>query len=88
MSPTINWPVRIRLLALLWLLSEAVSAQGIFFTATGELTSTPAQLNGRVTLALNATEPIYDVLVFARARENRELIGESRYWEPGLQRRF
>ncbi len=88
MSPSINWRVRIHLLALLWLISELVSAQGIFFTSTAELTSSPVQLDGRVSLTLNATEPVYDVLVFARAQSNKELIGEFRYWEPGLRQDF
>ena len=75
-------------MALLCLISELVFAQRIFFAATGELTSSPAQLDGRVSLTLNATEPVYDVLVFARARTNKELIGEYRYWEPGSRQDF
>jgi hypothetical protein len=88
MFSAIKWRGGIHIAAFLWLISESVFAQGISFAATGELTSSPEQLDGRVSLTLNATEPVYDVLVFARAQANKQLIGESRYWEPGSRQDF
>lgn len=88
MSLTIDGCLRSCLLAFLWLLSESVSAQDITFTASGELKSSSELLEGRVTMSFDGAESVYDVLVFARAQNGRELIGEADYWEPGIRQGF
>jgi len=77
--------IRIVAFVLLAALAGPISAQGINFSASAELTASPDELTGRVSLSLNAGEAIHDVLVYARAQGERETVLEVEYWDPGTQ---
>lgn len=79
---------RILLFVLLNLLASQLSAQGINFSASAELTASHVDLTGRVSLTLNADQPVHDTLVYARAQGERQPVLEAGYWEPGTQQVF
>lgn len=80
--------IRLLSFAFLAMLASPLSAQGINFSASAELTASPDDLAGQVSLTLNADQPIHDALVYARAQGERQVVLEADYWEPGTQLDF
>jgi hypothetical protein len=79
---------RILMFVMLTLLAGPASAQGINFSASAELTASPDNLTGHVSLTLNADQSIHDTLVYALAQGERRAVFETDYWEPGTQKDF
>jgi len=79
---------RILAFVLLAALTGPLFSQGLNFSASAELTASPDDLTGRVSLTLDAGEAIHDVLVYARAQGERRAVFELEYWEPGTEQDF
>ncbi len=76
------------LLFALSLVNRAASAQSIYFTASAELTASPTEFQGRVTLTTTAGETLHDVRVSMRGQGDEVVIDRVDYWDPGSSRRF
>lgn len=68
--------------------TSAATGEGLRFVVTAALTANAAELNGHVTLSLDAAEPLYNARVSARAQGEKALVGEVAYWGPGAERSF
>lgn len=60
-----------------------VSATGIAFDSTAQLTASRDFLDGQFALTLRSEQAVYNAVIFARAQGNREEIARLEYWHPG-----
>ncbi|MEJ2385573.1 MAG: 6-pyruvoyl-tetrahydropterin synthase-related protein, partial [Xanthomonadales bacterium] len=71
-----------------FMLGDALAQNAISLQGTASLSPTAEKLDGRVSLELEAREPVFDVRVYARAQGDKVLIKRFDYWAPDTRKSF
>jgi hypothetical protein len=66
----------------------ALAAGEVALGATAVVSASAERLDGRLSLSLDSSQPLFDTQVYARAQGDKAPIGQVTRWEPGSEHEF